>query len=34
MGTNVGRKPEGKRKFRRPGREWENIIKMDLRETG
>jgi hypothetical protein len=25
-------KPEGKRPLRRPGRSWENNVKMDLRE--
>jgi hypothetical protein len=28
------RKPEGKRALGRPGRRWENNIKMDIRETG
>jgi len=27
-------KPEGKRPFRRPGRRWEDNIKMDLQEVG
>jgi hypothetical protein len=27
-------KPEGKRPLRRPGRRWEDNIKMDLREIG
>jgi hypothetical protein len=29
----VGR-PEGKRPLERPGRRWEDNIKLDLRETG
>jgi hypothetical protein len=29
----IGR-PEGKRPLGRPGRRWENNIKMDLREIG
>jgi hypothetical protein len=27
-------KPEGKRKLGRPGRRWEDYIRMDLREIG
>jgi hypothetical protein len=27
-------KPEGKRPLERPRRRWEDVIKMDLRETG
>ena len=27
-------KPEGKRPLRRPGRRWEDNIKMDLQEVG
>ena len=27
-------KPEGKRPLGRPGRRWENIIKIDLHEVG
>jgi hypothetical protein len=27
-------KPEGRRPLERPGRRWENNIKMDLREMG
>jgi len=27
-------KPEGKRQFVRPGRGWDNNIKMDLQEVG
>jgi hypothetical protein len=27
-------KPEGKRPLRRPRRRWEDVIRMDLRETG
>jgi hypothetical protein len=27
------RKPKGKRPFRRPGRRWEDNIKMDLQEV-
>jgi hypothetical protein len=28
------RRPEDKRPLRRPGRKWEDNIKLDLRETG
>jgi hypothetical protein len=31
--VSVG-KPEGKRPLERPGRRWDNGIKMDLREIG
>jgi hypothetical protein len=37
-GRNVYRvlegKPEGKRRLERARRRWEDVIKMDLRETG
>jgi len=32
-GVLVGR-PEGKRPLRRPGRRWEDNIKMDIQEVG